>query len=153
LKWLQIHYFPFCISKESGALTDAVFLELFSLMQLEHFYFDIWRNKPVLLKFILRKYFSLFNNHNYICLSNQLTDKAYLALLEGPFADSILETSFFGNGQYRLRESAAAEGGGGMVNPVVENSLEILGKLEDRLAENRRKFPWKTLHSSIKNWN
>jgi hypothetical protein len=77
-----------------------------------------------------------------------LTEKAYLALWEGPFADSILETAFFQGEQTRLRRSAA-EGGGGMMNPVVLNSHEILGKLEDRLAENRKKFPWKTLYSSI----
>jgi hypothetical protein len=82
-------------------------------------------------------------------LSNQVSEKAYLALLEGPFADSILETDFFQDEQTRLRESAAAEGGGGMMNSVVQNSLEILGKLEDRLAENRRKFPWKTLYTDI----
>jgi hypothetical protein len=75
-------------------------------------------------------------------LSNQVSEKAYLALLEGPFADSILETDFFQKEQTRLRESGAA-GEGGMMNPVVQTSLEILGKLEDRLAENRRKFPWK----------
>jgi hypothetical protein len=78
-------------------------------------------------------------------LSNQLSEKGYLALLEGPFADSILTTAFFRNEQYRLRRSAAG-GEGGMMNPVVQNSLEILGKLEDRMAENRRKFPWKTLY-------
>jgi hypothetical protein len=68
-------------------------------------------------------------------LSDQWTEKAYEALLEGPFADSILTTAIF---QTRRRKSAG-EGGGGM----------ILGKLEDRLAENRRKFPWKTLFSSF----
>jgi hypothetical protein len=77
-----------------------------------------------------------------------LTEKAYLALLEGPFTDSILTTTFFQSEQTRLRKSGAAEGGGKM-NPVVQNSLEILGKLEDLLAENRRKFPWKTLYSTI----
>jgi hypothetical protein len=75
-----------------------------------------------------------------------LTEKAYLALLEGPFADSILTTTFFQREQTRLRKSAGG-GGGGMMNPVVQNSLEILGKLEERLAENRRKFSWKTLVS------
>jgi hypothetical protein len=79
-------------------------------------------------------------------LSNQWTEKAYEALLEGPFADSILETAFFQDEQTRLRKSA---GEGGMMNPVVQNSVEILGKLEDRLEENRRKFPWKTFYSSI----
>jgi hypothetical protein len=78
-----------------------------------------------------------------------LTEKAHEALLEGPFADSILTTAFFQDEQNRLRESVAAEGGGGLMNSVVQNSLEILGKLEDRLAENRRKFPWKTLYSNI----
>jgi hypothetical protein len=54
-------------------------------------------------------------------LSKQWTEKAYEALLEGPFGDSILTTAF----------------------------SQIVGKLEDRLAENRRKFPWKTLFSSF----
>jgi hypothetical protein len=81
-------------------------------------------------------------------LSNQWTEKAYEALLEGPFADSILTTTFFQREQTRLRKSGAAGEEGGMMNPVLQNSLEILGKLEDRLAENRRKFPW-TLYSSI----
>jgi hypothetical protein len=84
-------------------------------------------------------------------LSNQWTEKAYGALLEGPFADSILTTDFFLDEQTRLmRESAPAEGGAEMMNPAVQNSLEILRKLEDRLAENRRKFPWKTLYSYIR---
>jgi hypothetical protein len=61
LKWLGMTSFPSCGSKEGGVLTDAVFLELFSLMQLEHFDFDARWNKPVLLKFLLRKYFNLFN--------------------------------------------------------------------------------------------
>jgi hypothetical protein len=78
-----------------------------------------------------------------------LTEKAYLALLEGPFADSILTTDFFQDEQTQLRRPATAEGGE-MMNPVVQNSLEILGKLEDRLAENRKKFSWKTLHSFIR---
>jgi hypothetical protein len=77
-------------------------------------------------------------------LSNQWTKKAYEALLEGPFADSILTTTFFQREQTRLRKSAGGGGGGGMMNPVVQNSLEILGKLEERLAENRRRFSWKT---------
>jgi hypothetical protein len=87
-----------------------------------------------------------------MCLSNQLTEKAYLALLEGPFAESILETRFFRAAQGRVRYSATAAGGGGggMMNPAVQNSLKILGKLQDRLVENRRKFPWKTLCTAIK---
>jgi hypothetical protein len=75
-----------------------------------------------------------------------LTENAYLALLEVPFADSILKTDLFQTEMTRLRNSGAARGRG-MMNPAVQNSLEILGKLKDRLAENRKKFPWKILSS------
>jgi hypothetical protein len=37
--------FATCRSKEGEVLTDAVFLELFSLMQLEHLHFGVWRRK------------------------------------------------------------------------------------------------------------
>jgi hypothetical protein len=54
LKWLEISgfssnlYNPIFQSLASEGLTDAVFLELFSLMQLEHLHFGGWTKITVL---------------------------------------------------------------------------------------------------------
>jgi hypothetical protein len=54
LKWLEIsgsssnRSNPIFQSQESEGLTDAVFLKLFSLMQLEHLDFSFWMKITVL---------------------------------------------------------------------------------------------------------
>jgi hypothetical protein len=65
--------------------------------------------------------------------------EAYAALWEGPFANSILESRFF------CWESEAVM----KMEPVDQTALEILQKLKGRMLENRKKFPWKVLNSSI----
>jgi hypothetical protein len=82
-----------------------------------------------------------------------LTEKAYAALLEGPFANSILEVDgfVFEDEYHRPWASTSnldATAAGAAEDP--RHSLELLGKLKDRMEENRRKFPWKSLLSSIR---
>jgi hypothetical protein len=78
----------------------------------------------------------------------QLTGKVYASLLEGPFANSILESPFFFREYRRLMVLSNLD----VTAATVEDhrhSLELLEKLVDRMEENRRKFPWKTLLSYI----
>jgi hypothetical protein len=81
----------------------------------------------------------------------KLTWKAYAALLDGPFANSILESPFLEEEYGRLVASSAynsdATAAGAAEGP--RHSLELLGKLKDRMEENRRQSPWKSLFSSI----
>jgi hypothetical protein len=81
----------------------------------------------------------------------QLTWKAYAALLDGPFANSILESDFLENKYDRLagssRPNLAATAAGAAEDP--RHSLELFGKLKDRMEENRRKLSWKSLFSSV----
>jgi hypothetical protein len=74
----------------------------------------------------------------------QLTEKAYEALWEGPFADSIHDSVLFAEGLERLRGSlSSTEGPPAAVAGVDQKSLEILKKLNARVLENGRKFPKK----------
>jgi hypothetical protein len=76
----------------------------------------------------------------------QLTEKAYEALWEGPFADSILNSVFFSEGLKRLRERdslSSTDGPAAAAAAVDQKSLEILKKLEDRVLENGSKYPKK----------
>jgi hypothetical protein len=87
-----------------------------------------------------------------LCVVEQLklTWKAYAALLDGPFANSILESDFVEDKYDRLASSTSnldATAAGAAEDP--RHSLELLEKLKDRMEENRRKFPWKSLFSSI----
>jgi uncharacterized protein YfdQ (DUF2303 family) len=79
-----------------------------------------------------------------------LTWKAYAALLDGPFANSILESDFVKNEYDRLVAASTsnldATAAGAAEDP--RHSLELLGKLKDRMEENRRNFSWKSLFSS-----
>jgi hypothetical protein len=81
----------------------------------------------------------------------KLTWKAYAALLEGPFANSIFQSDFLEKEYDRLVASSTsnldATAAGAAEDP--RQTLELLGKLKDRMEENRRKFPWKSLYSSI----
>jgi hypothetical protein len=81
----------------------------------------------------------------------QLTWKAYAALLDGPFANSILESDFLEKEYDRLVASSTsnldATAAGAAEDP--RQTLELLGKLKDRMDENGRKFSWKTLFSSV----
>jgi hypothetical protein len=120
-----------------------------------------------------------------LCVVEQfkLTWKQYAPLLEGPFANSILESPFFKKEYNRLLASSrrrqtsnvdataagvaagvaagAAAGAAedprqalellGKLQDRMEQALELLGKLQDRMEENRRKFPRKTLFSSVDN--
>jgi hypothetical protein len=70
-----------------------------------------------------------------------LTEKAYAALWEGPFAHSILGSDFFSRESIRLRDSLSSVDG--PVAAADSPSLEILQKLDDRVRENGKKFPWK----------
>jgi hypothetical protein len=63
LKWLDIGSGPSKRSEESEGLTDAVFLELFSLMQLEYLNFGGWTEITV-LEVTSSKIIILFNNRN-----------------------------------------------------------------------------------------
>jgi hypothetical protein len=83
----------------------------------------------------------------YFFVVAQLTKKAYAALLEGPFADSILESPFFRDYR-RLMCWSNSNATAAAVDDCL-HSLELLDKLEDRMEGNRRKFPWKTLFSDI----
>jgi uncharacterized protein YfdQ (DUF2303 family) len=79
-----------------------------------------------------------------------LTWKAYAALLDGPFSNSILESDFVKNEYDRLVAASTsnldATAAGAAEDP--RHSLELLGKLKDRMEENRRNFSWKSLFSS-----
>jgi hypothetical protein len=77
-----------------------------------------------------------------------LTWKAYAALLDGPFANSILESPFIENEYGRLVASSTSNLDATAAEDP-RHSLEQLGKLKDRMEENRRKFPWKSLFSSV----
>jgi hypothetical protein len=87
-----------------------------------------------------------------LCVVEQLklTWKAYAALLDGPFSNSILESDFFKNEYDRLVAASTsnldATAAGAAEDP--RQTLELLGKLKDRMEENRRKFSWKSLFSS-----
>jgi hypothetical protein len=70
-----------------------------------------------------------------------LTEKAYAALWEGPFAHSILDSDFFSRESIRLRDSLPMMDG--PVAAADHPSLEILQKLDDRVRENGKKFPRK----------
>jgi hypothetical protein len=70
-----------------------------------------------------------------------LTEKAYAALWEGPFAHSILHSHFFSRESIRLRVSLSNVDGPAAA--ADSPSLEILQKLDDRVRENGKKFPWK----------
>jgi hypothetical protein len=62
-------------------------------------------------------------------------------MLEGPFANSILDSDFFSEESSRLRDALSR-----MDCPPAATdhlSLEILETLEDRVRENGKKFPWK----------
>jgi hypothetical protein len=89
-----------------------------------------------------------------LCVVEQvkLTWKAYAALFDGPFANSILESDFLEKEYDRLLVSSTshldATAAGATEDP--RHSLELLGKLKDRMEENRRKFSWKNLFSSIR---
>jgi hypothetical protein len=78
----------------------------------------------------------------------QLTGKAYATLLEGPFADSILDSPFIANEYRRLKASSWLDTTATSADDRL-HSLELLKKLEDRMEENRVKFPWKTLFSAM----
>jgi hypothetical protein len=88
-----------------------------------------------------------------LCFDEQLklTWKAYAALLDGPFANSVLESDFVMNEYDRLVAASTsnldATAAGAAEDP--RQTLELLGKLKDRMEENRRKFRWKSLFSSI----
>jgi hypothetical protein len=79
----------------------------------------------------------------------KLTWKAYAALLDGPFANAILESDFFESECHRLKalSNLDATAAGAAEGP--RHSLELLGKLKERMEENRRKFSWKSLFSAI----
>jgi hypothetical protein len=70
-----------------------------------------------------------------------LTEKAYAALWEGPFAHSILGSDFFSREWIRLRVSLSRMDGPAAA--ADSPSLEILQKLQDRVRENGNKFPRK----------
>jgi hypothetical protein len=70
-----------------------------------------------------------------------LTEKAYAALWEGPFAHSILHSDFFSRESIRLRDSLPRMDG--PVAAADSQSLEILLKLDDRVREIEKKFPRK----------
>jgi hypothetical protein len=74
-------------------------------------------------------------------LHMQLTGKAFTALLEGPFAGTILELE----GDIFAKEYLLDATGAAAEDHL--HSLESLGKLRDRMEENRRSCPWKTLFS------
>jgi hypothetical protein len=82
-----------------------------------------------------------------LCVVEQmkLTWKVYAALLDGPFANSILESDFLEKQYDRLVASSTSDldatAAGAAEDP--RHSLELLGKLKDRMEENRRKFSWK----------
>jgi hypothetical protein len=80
----------------------------------------------------------------------KLTWKAYAALLEGPFANSILESDFFEKEYDRLVACSSSHLDATAAEAAEDprHSLELLGKLKDRMEENRRKFPLKSLFSS-----
>jgi hypothetical protein len=81
----------------------------------------------------------------------QLTWKAYAALLDGPFANCILESDFLEKEYDHMVASSTsnldATPAGAAEDP--RHSLELLRKLKDRMEENRRKFSWKSLFSSV----
>jgi hypothetical protein len=65
-------------------------------------------------------------------------------MLEGPFANSILDSDFFSIESSRLRDAVSRMD----CAPAAADhiSLEILEKLEDRVRENGKKFPWKNFN-------
>jgi hypothetical protein len=64
--------------------------------------------------------------------------------LEGPFADSILESDFLVEETCRLKVSSRLDAAEAAPDDR-HQSLELLKKLKDRMLENRRKFRWKTI--------
>jgi hypothetical protein len=122
-------------------------------MLLEHLTFYVNTAKVTKILSALYCWNTTSVNH-HILIVGQFTAKAYAALLEGPFANSILETRLFEKEYYRLRHLVAstsnldAMAAGAADEP--RHSLELLGMLKDRMEENRRKFPWKSLFSSIR---
>jgi hypothetical protein len=74
----------------------------------------------------------------------QWTWKAYAALLEGPFADSMLRSPRFCVEHIRPELSFNVDETGAETVEDQRHSLELLKKLEDRAMENVNKFPWKT---------
>jgi hypothetical protein len=72
-----------------------------------------------------------------------VTGKAYAALLEGTFANYILDSDSFEIEYYRLKHSTSLDATAKAVDEK-NYSLQSLKKLGDRMEENRIKFPWKT---------
>jgi hypothetical protein len=79
----------------------------------------------------------------------QWTWKAYAALLEGPFAESILQRSFLFGENLRLQGFTDMDETGAEVGEDQRHSLDLIKKLEDRVMENVKKFPWKTTFPDI----
>jgi hypothetical protein len=157
LKLLSIDSYLLGKSEEhSVLLTNAIFVKALSLMHLEYFSFDVENARVITREHF---YHTLIFKSNillewltfklcFIFFVEQLTRKAFAALLEGPFADSILESPFFLEEYRPLQVLSNLD----ETTEAVEDhrhSLELLKKLEDRMEEHRRKFPWKTLYSDI----
>jgi hypothetical protein len=76
------------------------------------------------------------------CCNAQLTAKAFAALLEGPFANSILELgdSFEDEEEGNCLPSKCLDGTRSGVDGH-HLSLELMNTLKHQMMENRRKFP------------
>jgi hypothetical protein len=110
-----------------------------------HYYDHYWSITIILIAhFVIAIPFSL--------LDIQVTWKAYAALLEGPFANSILESPFLEDEYDRLVASSMSnsDATAAIAAEDPRQTLELLGKLKDRMEENRKKFPWKSLFSKIR---
>jgi hypothetical protein len=129
--------------KPSVFLTDAVFVKVFSLMQLEYLELEVdnamvtTRVRYGSVKIVL-EYYNVVKTQVVLVVCSffvveQLTGKAYAALLEGPFADSILESPFLSKEYRRIKISSR---GAEMVDDQ-HHSLELLQRLKDRVMENR----------------
>jgi hypothetical protein len=131
---------------ETMFVTDAVFVKVFSLMRLEYFAFFVDTTRVGGDMFI---YFSNWKvNNSQVCkffILTQLTEKAYEALWEGPFADSIRDSVLFSEELKRLRDGPPAA----KVCAVDQKSLEILKKLDCRVLENGSKFPKKAFFQPV----
>jgi hypothetical protein len=143
-------------------IMDAVFVKVFSLMHLEYLDFNVKNAKVNTLLYddhtwsFIGNWNTLFISHwshcnsvflfHYCTHAMQVTGKAYAALLEGPFANSILESDSFEDEYYRLRDSTRLGATGTTAVDDGERTLllELLRKLDHRMVENKEKFPWKT---------
>jgi hypothetical protein len=160
LKWLRIRASSFHSNllqngeEDSAFFTDAIFVNLFSLMQLEDLDWMGVCNSKVTTRVVSSLLLELNNIvilfKYYFLIPEELTWRAYRALLEGPFANSILESYSLGFKYYEYSQLKAPtlEGTADTVEDY-RHCFELLGKLLDRMEENRKTFPWKTLFSDM----